>query len=414
MRILWREITITSKKLETTAKKSYLWSSKLADLYNWGLIVSQDIFYDLYKSNWDIRQSVRKISNSVSRNGIYLQDNDRQTIEDNKITDEVLDYFKTPTFLKFKTDIFRNYLISGELYIVPKINLNADVIGFQVLDSRSITKRTDKYGNIYEFVATSNNWEQKIYKTNQILFTKLEDDVNNSNNGMGLLHGVVYDALSDLEASKTNYALYQNSAIPSAMLLLDWDLTASEQQLAKEQFDSQFRGSANQHKTLIAGGIKDIKTLSITPRDMEFINQRHLTTEKVSAVFGVPKLILGYVDNVNYSNGRELKKEFLDGTIVPYEWDLEDILNRLLQMFLPDLRKKYRIKCDSEQLDETQERYEGQRKDVDRGILTINEVRIDRGLEPSQEPNCNKHITSRNSVLLEDISLDAVLDPNEI
>lgn len=83
-------------------------------------------------------------------------------------------------------------------------------------------------------------------------------------------------------------------------------------------------------------------------------------------------------------------------------------------MFLPDLRKKYRIKCDSEQLDETQERYEGQRKDVDRGILTINEVRIDRGLEPSQEPNCNKHITSRNSVLLEDISLDAVLDPNEI
>ena len=52
---------------------------------------------------------------------------------------------------------------------------------------------------------------------------------------------------------------------------------------------------------------------------MEFINQRHLTTEKVSAIMGVPKLILGYVDNINYSNGRELKKEFLDGTVVPYE-----------------------------------------------------------------------------------------------
>lgn len=414
MRILWREITITSKKLDTREKKRYLWSSNLADLYNWSLVISQDLFYDLYKANWDIRQSIKKISNSVSRNGIYLQDNNRQTIEDNKITDEVLDYFKTPTFLKFKTDIFRNYLLSWEVYIIPKINLSQEVIGFQVLDSRSITKKVDKFGNIYEFVASNRNWDQIIYKPNQILFSKLEDDINNSNNGMGLLHGIVYDALSDLEASKTNYALYQNSAIPSAMLLLDWDLTASEQQLAKDQFDNEFRGSANQHKTIIAWGIRDIKTLSITPRDMEFINQRHLTTEKVSAVFGVPKLILWYVDNVNYSNGRELKKEFLDGTVVPYEGDLEDILNRLLQMFLPDLRKKYRIKCDSEQLDETQERYEGQRKDVERGILTINEVRVDRGLEPSNEPNCDKHITSRNSVLLEDITLDAVLDPNEI
>jgi phage portal protein BeeE len=35
--------------------------------------------------------------------------------------------------------------------------------------------------------------------------------------------------------------------------------------------------------------VKDIKTISLTPRDMEFINQRHLTTEKISAVFGVPK-----------------------------------------------------------------------------------------------------------------------------
>ena len=108
---------------------------------------------------------------------------------------------------------------------------------------------------------------------------------------------------------------------------------------------------------------------------MEFINQRHMTTEKVAAVFGVPKSILA--------------------------------------VFFKQRESVY-IKCDGEQLEETQERYEGQRQDIDRGILTINEVRIDRGLEPSKEPNCDKHITSRNAVLLEDIALDAVLDPNEV
>ena len=44
-----------------------------------------------------------------------------------------------------------------------------------------------------------------------------------------------------LEASKTNYALYQNSTIPSAILLLDWDLSANEQQIAKDMFEAQFR-----------------------------------------------------------------------------------------------------------------------------------------------------------------------------
>jgi hypothetical protein len=95
------------------------------------------------------------------------------------------------------------------------------VAGFQVLDSRTITKKVDKYGNIYEFIASTKTGETKVYRTDQIAFFKLEDDVKNSNNGMGLLHSLIYDGLSDLEASKTNYALYQNSAIPSAMLLLD-------------------------------------------------------------------------------------------------------------------------------------------------------------------------------------------------
>ena len=178
-------------------------------------------------------------------------------------------------------------------------------------------------------------------------------------------------------------------------------------------FESQFRGSTNQHKTLIGWWIKDIKTLSITPRDMEFINQRHLTTEKISAVFWVPKSILWYVDTVNYANWQELRREFIEWTIRPYEIDLEHIMNHLMQMFLPEIWNKYWIKCDWEQLEEQQEWFESQRKDVETWIITINEARIDRGLEPIKEENCDKLLISRNVVLLEDIALDAVLPVDE-
>ena len=85
-----------------------------------------------------------------------------------------------------------------------------------------------------------------------------------------------------------------------------------------------------------------------------------------------------------------------------------------MQMFLPEIRNKYRIKCDWEQLEEQQEWFESQRKDIQTWIITINEARIDRWLEPVKEDNCNKHLISRNVVLLEDIALDASLPNDEM
>ena len=401
------------KKVQNFQKKEYIWNNKLSALFNAWFIISQNTFYDLYKSNWDIRQSIRKISNSVSRNWIYLQNNKRQIIDNEELNSDIFNYFKSPTFLKRKTELFKNYLLSWELYILPSYNLKKEIAWFQIIDSRSVIKNTDWNGNIITFQINTGNWSSMTKNPEEIAFFKLEDDINNTINWMWLLNWVVYDWLSDLEASKTNYALYQNSAIPSAILLLDWDLSANEQQIAKDMFEAQFKWSNNQHKTLVWWWIKDIKTLSITPRDMEFINQRHLTTEKISACFWVPKSILWYVDTVNYANWREMRKEFLEWTIRPYEVDLEHIMNHLMQMFLPEIWKNYRIKCDWEQLEEQQERFESQRKDIQTWIITINEARIDRWLEPVKDDNCNKHLISRNVVLLEDISLDAVLSPDE-
>lgn len=165
---------------------------------------------------------------------------------------------------------------------------------------------------------------------------------------------------------------------------------------------------------MVAGNVKDFKILALSNRDMEFIEQRKLTTEKVCTIFGVPKSILGYTDTVNYSNGREQRKEFLEGTIRPYENDFEHIINTLLFMFRPDLYQKYYVKCDGEQLEDTEELHNSQRQDIMSGVLTINEVRVDRGLEPLDEENADKLLISRNVELLEDVALDAVLPANEL
>lgn len=226
---------------------------------------------------------------------------------------------------------------------------------------------------------------------------------------MWLLTWIVYDWLSDLEAMKNNYFFYQNSAIPSALLILDENLSNDEMQMVKDQFDAQFKWSQNNHKTMLAWWIRDIKTLSMTPRDMEFINQRNLTTEKVSAVFGVPKTILWYTNNVNYSNGQTLRKEFIEWTIRPYEKDFEYMLNKCLQMFRPDIAEKYWVKADWDQFEQTQEEKQTQVEDIRHWIRTINEIRVERWYQKSDDENADKLLIRNDLWLLEDIVFNSVM-----
>jgi len=409
MKIFNRNISRINKK--SIAKNYWL---DLSLLFNNDVVFSKQTFYDLYAKNGDIRQAVKKIAGSVARNWIYLQDNDRQTVDDNVLTDQVSDLFKAPTFAKFKIDLYRNYLISWELYIKPLKNAFDETIRFDVIDSRAVTKIISNGVITWYRVVEKDGVKIQEYKADEIAYFKYENDINNSLNGMWILTSVLYDAVLDLEALKTNYSLYKNSARPDMLLLLDGNLSEEEQQIATDKFRAQFTWSNNAHKVIVGGGIQDIKTLSLTARDMETISQRKLTTEKISATFGVPKAMLWYVEDVNYNNGQNQKEEFLEGTIKPFEQDFDAILNKLLQMFKPDIFNKYWIKSDSEQLKETQEWLNGQRADVLAWIITINEARVDRWLEKVEDENADKLITSRNQVLLEDIALDAVLPWDEI
>ena len=47
------------------------------------------------------------------------------------------------------------------------------------------------------------------------------------------------------------------------------------------------------------------------------------------------------------------------------------------------------------------------------GIRTINEIRIERGLEPVTDENADKLLMNKNVSLLEDISLDPSLNIEE-
>lgn len=378
------------------------------------LKIDSNLFFDLYKRNTDIRQSVNKIALRVSKNGFYVEDANWNILSDNATNQLMLTLdrlFWTPTQMYFKKELFKQLLISWELYLIPMKSIDwKTTITFQVLDSRTMTKIYWKdWELIWFWQQDAKTGKSKKYTREEIAFYKLENHTDDENNGMSLLEWIIRDAMSDMESSKRNYYFFENDATPWGMLLLNDEMSQEEMQLAKEMYENQYKWSEKAHKTLVVWWVKDYKVMSMSARDMEFINQKKLTTDKVASCFWVPKTILWYTEWVNYTNANQQKEEFLEWTISPFERFYEYIVNSLIQKFLPNLTTEY-IKCDSESIEDRKWIEDWQRADIRLWIITINEARLERDLEPYTDENADKPLIDKWLVLLEDVILDPTIN----
>lgn len=376
--------------------------------------INNDVFFSLYKRNPDIRQAINKISQAVARNGLIVYNQKGEVVDKKEIDRQVESYFEAPTFLQFKRELFKQYMISGELYVTNMTNVAWRTVGYQILDSRTMTKTFNREWELVWFIQYNSKGQTKKFTRDEVAFYKYEDSVDNANNGMSILEGIVWDGLADIKWSEKNYYLIDNDSMPGGIIMLNENMSIDEQKNAVDQFRAQHKWADNTNRMMVAGWVKDIKSLYINNKDMEWINQRKLTTEKISAATWVPKNILWYVDSVNLANGKEMREEYLQGTIRPLENDFEYILNSLLLKFAPEIAKSYTVVADGETLQDEEAIEARQRQDISLGIRTIDEVREDRGLDTFDSEQSSNPIITNNYVMLEDIIMDQAVNLNEL
>jgi hypothetical protein len=71
---------------------------------------------------------------------------------------------------------------------------------------------------------------------------------------MSAYESVVYDALSDREASKRNFYFFKNNAMPSVILTLDDEIeNPEEMDKAIKQFEDKYKGTEKSHGVLATG-----------------------------------------------------------------------------------------------------------------------------------------------------------------
>ncbi len=179
-----------------------------------------------------------------------------------------------------------------------------------------------------------------------------------------------------------NCNFLRNSAQPDFVLLTDAQLTDSEIEDFYNRWEARYRGPQNARRPAIANFVRDIRTLGLSHRDMDFIRGLRWSLEEVSRAYGVPKPLLSDLERATFANINAAERIFWRNTIVPEIRFLEEHLNRMLlpRLGYPNLELEFDLTVIEALQEDENSRVTRQMQLLDRGVLTINEVRRQRNL----------------------------------
>ena len=179
-----------------------------------------------------------------------------------------------------------------------------------------------------------------------------------------------------------NRNFLRNSAQPDFVLLTNESMTDSEVEEFYNRWEARYRGPGNAHRPAIASFVRDIKTLGFSQRDMDFIQGLRWSLEEVSRTYGVPKPLLSELERATFSNINTAERIFWRNTMIPEMRFFEEQLTRMLlpRLGYQDLEATFDVSSIEVLREDENSRVSREAQLLDRGVLTINEVRRSRNL----------------------------------
>jgi len=154
--------------------------------------------------------------------------------------------------------------------------------------------------------------------------------------GLSPVEAAAYSIDQHNQSGAWNQALLQNGARPSGALVVRADaggggiLSEDQYNRVKLQIDDQFTGAANAGRPLLLEGGLDWKEMSLTPKDMDFVEAKNSSARDIALAFGVPPQLLGIPGDNTYSNLQEARLALWEQTVVPLVCATVDALNNWL------------------------------------------------------------------------------------
>uniref|UniRef100_Q07QE1 Phage portal protein, HK97 family n=1 Tax=Rhodopseudomonas palustris (strain BisA53) TaxID=316055 RepID=Q07QE1_RHOP5 len=153
-------------------------------------------------------------------------------------------------------------------------------------------------------------------------------------------------------AARWNKALLDNAARPSGALVYVGPEGAvlSDQQYdrMKRELTDNYQGAVNAGRPLLLEGGLDWKAMSLSPKDMDFLEAKHAAAREIALAFGVPPMLLGIPGDNTFANYQEANRNFWRQTVLPLAGRVG---NALAQWLAPQFGEELRIEIDTDRIE---------------------------------------------------------------
>lgn len=206
--------------------------------------------------------------------------------------------------------------------------------------------------------------------------------------GLSPIEAAAYSIDQHNQSAAWNQSLLQNGARPSGALVVKSNgsvpakLTDEQFQRLKQSIDESIAGSANAGRPLLLEGGLEWQEMSLTPKDMDFIETKHSAARDIALAFGVPPQLLGIPGDNTYSNLVEARIALWEQTIIPM---VDTVVERLSNWFKSFYDNRLELSYDIDNIPALSAKRESIWARIDKAtFMTDDEKRAAVGLTPSR------------------------------
>lgn len=187
-----------------------------------------------------------------------------------------------------------------------------------------------------------NGFDKKMLSPSEVFWTK-HTDPSDPYKGLSPLESINGEMQTDLEARRWNKISLANRGASDVAFIMRDVVTEEDYSLARMMIEDRIAGPDNARRPWIVGGNSDVRPMSYTAVEMDYINTRKFNREVIAAALGVPAPLIGDADNSTYNNLDILKRDFWQDTISTWLEEIrQDLTRQILIPFYGDGRRTRR------------------------------------------------------------------------
>lgn len=251
-----------------------------------------------FMQNAIVYRAVRMIAEAAASVPLLLYEGDNE-ISEHPLLDLIAHPSPDQTAADFLEAWYGFLLVAGNAY-VEAVALGGRLRELHVLrpDRMKVIPGADGWPEAFEYSAGGRSVRfaaEPVKGVRPILHVRLFHP-DNDHYGMSPIEAAARAIDIHNAAGAWNKALLDNAARPSGALVYaaaNGNLTGEQYARLKAELEDSYQGARNAGRPLLLEGGLDWKPLSLSPKDMDFIEAKHAAAREIALALGVPPMLLG-------------------------------------------------------------------------------------------------------------------------